>query len=58
MNYEFSSAKEMFMTRQDFADDLFGYVKEYYCGEVRKCEDGFVLCDINGKSYRVSVTEL
>ena len=52
------SEDEKYITRQDLADDLFLYVKEYYCGAVQKCEGGFVLRDINGKSYRVSVAEL
>lgn len=37
---------------------MFGYVEEYYCGEVKKTKKGFVLCDINGKKYEVSVREI
>ena len=47
-----------FISCGDLADDLFGYVREFYCGDVKKCKNGFVLCDINGKKYEVRVNEI
>lgn len=52
------SEREKFISCADLADDMFGYVEEYYCGEVKKTKKGFVLCDINGKKYEVSVREI
>ncbi len=49
--------EDRYITAADLADDLFGYVGEYYCGQVKKCTGGFILTDINGKVYEVSVKE-
>ena len=47
-----------FISCGDLADDLFGYVRELYCGDVKKRKSGLVLCDINGKKYEVRVNEI
>ena len=46
-----------YITADDLADDLFRFVKEYYCGRAEKRGCGFTLADINGKTYEVSVKE-
>lgn len=46
-----------YITAEDLADDLYGYVKEFYCGAAERRQGGFVLRDVNGREYEVSVRE-
>ncbi len=46
---------DRYITAGDLTDDLARFVEEYYCGRVQRCDGGFILTDLNGKTYEVSV---